>query len=311
MKKIAILMATYNGDCFLKEQLYSIEKQTYPYWNLYVLDDGSSDETLLILNDFQKSMGHQRVRIGQHNHQGCAKTFFSLLDHSLNEEEFFCYADQDDIWDEDKLERAILSLQNHPSSHPLLYCSSSRLIDANGYFIGHSPICTRAPSFNNALVQNIASGNTMVFNKKSRNLLLSSRSIIFSSPFNFPIHDWWTYLLISAYRGHIIYDPKPSLSYRQHENNLIGCSTSIKGFFKSLHRTWKGKFREWNEAHISFLNPLKEFMDSETLFTLICFEKARQKGIIFRIRHLIKSKVFRQRKIDNLKLYISCLFNKI
>lgn len=311
MKKIAILMATYNGERFLKEQLESIEKQTYPHWRLYVRDDGSSDSTLIILKNFQQKMGNHRVHIQHHHHQGCAKTFLSLVCSPSIEGDFYSYADQDDIWDEDKIERAVLTLQQFSSSGPLLYCSSSRLVNEDGFLIGHSPLYNRPPSFNHALVQNIASGNTMIFNRKSRNLLYFSSRFIFESPFELPIHDWWTYLLITAYGGHVFYDPIASLSYRQHGNNLIGYDTSLKAFFKSILRTWNGHFKKWNESHISFLHPMKDSMTSHSLDTLECFEKSRQKDVFVRIRYLIKSKVFRQRKRDTLKLYLSCLFKKI
>lgn len=305
MNQAAILMTTYNGEKFLKEQLLSIEKQTYLNWHLFIFDDGSSDNTLIILKDFQERVGLSKVTIQQKNHLGCAKNFLSLVCETPRDYDFYSYADQDDVWDADKLERAIIALQILDPNLPALYCSSSRLINAEGNLIGNSPICKRPPSFQNALVQNIAAGNTMVFNKLARNLLMKLGII------DIPIHDWWTYIIVTACGGSVYYDELPSLSYRQHANNLIGLDTSFRAFLKSMLRTWHGKFRTWNETHIKFLEDLKGYTNSESAIILAHFKKSRQSSLLQRIRHLQKAGVFRQRPAETAKLYLACLFNKV
>ncbi|MBS0271330.1 MAG: glycosyltransferase family 2 protein [Proteobacteria bacterium] len=305
MNQVAILMTTYNGEKFLREQLLSIEKQTYSHWHLFVFDDGSSDNTLSILKDFQERIGLSKVTIQQKNHLGCAKNFLSLVCETTGDYDFYSYADQDDIWDTDKLERAIIALKTLDLTLPALYCSSSRLINAEGNLIGKSPICKRPPSFQNALVQNIAAGNTMVFNKPARSLLMKIGVIDIS------IHDWWTYIVVTACGGSVYYDELPSLSYRQHANNLIGLDTSIKAFLKSMLRTWEGKFRTWNEAHIRYLEDFSDFTSSQSKMTLAYFKKSRHSGLYQRIRLLQKAGVFRQHPLETAKLYLACVFNKV
>lgn len=303
---IAILMATYNGERFLREQLASIEKQTYSNWKLYVLDDGSSDNTLHILKEFRKKLGFRKVNIQCSKHQGCTRTFLSLVCDKEIKADFYSYTDQDDIWDSNKLERAMSFFQNTSQEEgPLLYCSSSRLVNSLGHYIGRTPVYKRRPSFQNALVQNIAAGNTMIFNKFARDLLNKVGVV------DVQIHDWWTYIVVTACGGKVYFDPLPSLSYRQHENNLIGVNTSFQAFFKSMMRLLQGKFKAWNERHIFFLDSLLNYLSKESLETFEYFKKARQGCLLTRLIFFVKAGIFRQSKFGTFKLFMACIFNKI
>ena len=105
---------------------------------------------------------------------------------------------------------------------PALYCSRTKLIDKFGKFMGYSPLFKKNPCFQNALVQSLAGGNTMLFNNETKKLLDQidiSKGIV--------SHDWLTYLLVSCKDGYIFYDSNAYLSYRQHEKNLIGSNNNF------------------------------------------------------------------------------------
>ena len=105
-KKMAILMAAYNGQKYLSKQLDSILAQNYPNWTLYVIDDGSKDETWNILHGYQASFG-EKLHITKTDNKGCAKTFLSLACDENIQADYYAYSDQDDIWDNNKLSRAV------------------------------------------------------------------------------------------------------------------------------------------------------------------------------------------------------------
>ena len=119
---MAILLATFNGERFLQEQLSSIEAQEHTHWVLYASDDGSTDATLDILQDFQQRLGTSRVHIRRGPGQGLCANFLGLAADATIEADFFAFCDQDDVWLPTKLVsavQALLSLDNH--NQPLLY----------------------------------------------------------------------------------------------------------------------------------------------------------------------------------------------
>jgi glycosyltransferase involved in cell wall biosynthesis len=304
-KKVAVLMATYNGEKFLAQQLDSIAEQTYSNWCLYVLDDGSTDKTWQILQEYQTRIGAEKMQISRQPNQGASKTFLALVCNTEIQAEYFAYADQDDVWDKDKIERAITILEKHPEKNIQLYCSTARLIDKENKIIGYLPLAHRKMCFQNALVQNIAPGNTMVFNKGARKILA------FTGITNIIVHDAWTYIALSACDSFLYYDTKPTLSYRQHDNNLIGFDRSITRYSKVLKRILSGTYSRWYRWHIQALHILDSFTTPEAKRTLNIFEKALQGNFVQRAYWLKKSGIFRQSTIDTIKLYLIIIFVKI
>ena len=99
----------------------------------------------------------------------------------------------------------------------------------------------RRPSFENALVQSLAGGNTMVFNCAAKRLLEKAGSL------DIVAHDWWTYKLTTAAGGFVVYDPEPSVEYRQHGQNLIGSNSSIFAKIQRIRMLLSNRFRDWND----------------------------------------------------------------
>ncbi|MDR6927992.1 glycosyltransferase family 2 protein [Pseudomonas sp. BE134] len=304
--KVAILICTYNGARFLREQLDSFVRQTHQNWSIYASDDGSSDETLQILNEYQFKLGNGRLSIFQGPKQGFAKNFFSLVRNPAISADYFAFSDQDDIWFENKLERSITQLATLSKNTPSLYCSRTLLVNSKKKKIGHSPLFKKPTSFQNALVQSIAGANTMLINNASRKLILRLAD-------NTPVvaHDWLAYLLVSGCGGKVIYDPVPTLSYRQHEGNLIGANADLKNQILRIRKMLSGRFSEWSTLNLIALNSIKDYLTDENQQRLRNFEQARKSSFIPRLRLMGKSGAYRQTLKGNISLLIATVLNKI
>ncbi|MGL4860623.1 MAG: glycosyltransferase, partial [Enterobacteriaceae bacterium] len=184
--EVAILLCTWYGQQYLAGQLDSFAAQTHTHWKGWVSDDGSEDDTLTILENYKLKWPAGRLSIHSGPGMGFAANFVSLTCMDCIDAAYYAYSDQDDIWETDKLERAIQWLATIPAHIPALYCARTRLVDAENNEIGLSPLFSRPPSFANALMQNIGGGNTMVFNNATRALLRETRE-------SYPLitHDWW------------------------------------------------------------------------------------------------------------------------
>jgi len=231
--KVAILLATYQGQKYLAEQLDSFAAQTHHNWEVWASDDGSQDDTHAILEQYEKHWPFGRLSIHNGPEEGFAANFLSLTCKANIAADYYAYADQDDVWEDDKLARAVRWLQTVPAHIPALYCGRTLLVDKHNKEIGVSPLFTKPPSFANALMQNIGGGNTMVFNNAARALLQEAGEHI-------PVvtHDWWAYMLVSGCGGRVFYDAKPTLRYRQHENNLVGMNASWPARLTRIRVLW-------------------------------------------------------------------------
>ncbi|MBH3412039.1 glycosyltransferase family 2 protein [Pseudomonas putida] len=302
---IAILLCTYNGSKYLREQLDSFIAQRHANWVLYASDDGSTDGTLDILHEYQRTLGSQLI-IFEGPRQGFAKNFISLIQNPNVVADYFAFSDQDDIWLEDKLMRSLAALQPVPAEVAALYCSRTRYIDATGKELGYSPRFGKPPSFRNALVQSLAGANTMLINQRTRALLAATEPDA-----RIVAHDWLTYLLVSSYQGVIVYDPRPSLLYRQHSGNLIGSNAGLKRRLTGLIRTMQGRFSEWNEMNLNILSRHKSRLGQENRELLEQFDTARRSPLIKRMQLLARTGVYRQTTAGNLSLYAAAILNKL
>lgn len=304
--KVAILLCTYHGQHYLAEQLASFAAQTHTNWAAWASDDGSKDDTHSILEAFQQQWPAGRLSIHFGPAEGFAANFLSLTCKADIAADYFAYSDQDDVWEADKLERAVRWLQTIPSHIPALYCSRTRLVDAQNKEIGLSPLFAKPPSFANALMQNIGGGNTMVFNTAARELLRQAGEGV-------PVvtHDWWVYMAVMGCGGQVFYDSYPSLRYRQHECNLVGMNATWGARFKRVHMLWQGRFRAWNDGNIAALGTLRNKLTPANRDILERFAKARQMSLIPRLIHLKRSGIYRQTLLGNLGLVAAAIFKKI
>jgi glycosyltransferase involved in cell wall biosynthesis len=303
---VAILLCTHYGGRYLQEQLDSINRQTHPGFVVWASDDGSEDDTLAILDAYRSGCPEGRdVSIARGPCNGYTANFLSLIINPAIAADYFAYADQDDIWEADKLSRAIARLQSIPSETPALYCSRTRAIMQDGLAAGMSPLFIRPPGFANALLQNIGGGNTMVMNAAARDLLRTAGNLRVVS------HDWWTYMLVTATGGTVIYDAYPSVKYRQHDANLVGSNTGWRARLGRLKLALQDRSRDWNTVNIAALQQVRALITPENRVILDEFCRARERWLLPRIRGIRKSGVYLQTRMGALGLVIATLLKKI
>jgi len=221
-QRVNVLLPTYNGVRYLHEQLQSIETQTLPVAQITVRDDGSTDGTDVLVREWAE--GHANIRWLQGPRLGAVNSFFALLESCGDECDYFAFSDQDDVWLPDKIERAVVSLGRDGTEEPAMYCSRVEYVDESLGHIGYSRIPKKI-DFMNALVENVATGCTVVLNRSARNLIRKR------VPQKTLMHDWWCYLVVSAF-GRVVFDERPGIKYRQHAGNAIGGTSSRIELFR-------------------------------------------------------------------------------
>ncbi len=306
MPSVAILLCTLRGHDYLRAQLDSIVGQTHPSWVVWVSDDGSDHSTHAILAEYHNRLGGSRFTILRGPAQGFAANFLSLACNASIRADYYAYADQDDIWEPEKLARALQQLVDIPADVAALYCARTRKVDADNRDLGLSPLWTKAPSFANALVQSIASGNTMVFNRAARDLLIAAGPKI-----QVAAHDWWTYQLVSGSGGRVVYDSKPTVRYRQHLDNLIGTNGTWSARIHRAGMLLQGRFGNWSQMNIAALGAMRSHLTAENQDRLDEFSKARHGGLLGRLTAFRRSGVYRQTWLGNLGLVAAVILKRL
>lgn len=300
---VDILMATYNGSHFIIEQIESIIHQTYKEWQLIIRDDGSTDNTLEIINEYQK-MYPKKITIVNDNvgNLGVVKNFKELLHYSTSNYIMFC--DQDDIWECTKIEREvaeIIEIENESNTNvPILCFSDLSGIDANNNIIFDSFnrrnkfICDKI-QFSKLLFGNVVTGCTVIFNKLVRDEL-------FKMPDDVKMHDHWAVLSCMVNDGVVRYINQSLVMYRQHSHNVIGDNHSDKKekINRIIHiREYKNRINKTIlyfkqlERQIEYLNDrYKDSMCDEYLNTIEILNSIWDYSCFRRICILFKLKCF-------------------
>ncbi len=305
--KVAIILGYYEGDKHVAEQLQSIFEQSHQALHVFVSDDQSqpsftTDEIGVSAEQLAK------LSIGiRPNNVGFANNFLNSLASIDDSFEYFAFSDQDDVWHKDKLEKALAVLSKNSSDVPALYCGRTEISNETcTQTLGYSPIFSKPPSFANALIQNLGGGNTMVFNKSARDLIVrSSLNVTVVS------HDWWSYQIVTGAGGHVFYDPEPCLKYRQHGNNLVGANTSWAARFVRIRALLQGRLRTWNDIYLKTLLDHKHLLTEQNIRVLNDFIDARQSRLIIRLKLFKRSGIHCQTLFGNLGLLLGILLNKV
>lgn len=305
LPRVAILLATYNGQRFLHGQLDSLIKQTHTNWQIFVSDDGSEDTTINILNSYKDKLGDDKLIINAGPRLGFAANFLSMTHNMAINASYYAYADQDDIWEANKLQHAIVWLNTIPKDIPALYCSRTQLIDEHDNEIGQSPLFVKTPSFANALVQNIGGGNTMVFNQAARDVICQANAAYAVS------HDWLAYITITGCGGVVLYDSEPSIRYRQHNDNLVGSNSGWQNRLTRIKMLLQGRLKSWNEQNILAITPIESRLTLKNQIIFAQFLTARKSWLVPRLINFLKSGIYRQTLLGNLGLIAAVVFNKI
>lgn len=302
-------MSTYNGEKYIREQLDSIVGQTVKNIKLTIRDDGSSDNTIKIIQEYQKQ--YPWIFFIQGEHVGVQRSFLDLILHADLEYDYVALADQDDVWYSDKLEQAVKCLANKDNNMPLLYCSDKHIVDRDlkSLNVSVSRIVKKI-TFGNALVQCICTGCTAVVNQKMITLLKENPPVI---PENIIMHDWWLYLTAACF-GQVYYDNRSFIQYRQHGKNTSGVMLTKRDLLKyRLTQLLKPRgeiYRQTACFRESYKKLLKLEKHSENLRLLeqLLFS---EKSIRAKICVAINRNLFRQRVEDDLVFRFIVLIGKL
>lgn len=289
---VSILLSTYNGQQFLRYQLESLLTQDYPYITIHVRDDGSTDETIDILKQYSRKHSNLHTTTGPN--LGAANSFFELLKEADQKCTYFAFCDQDDIWQPNKVSRAVAAIRATDSLLPKLYFSRVEYVDVHLRTLGISRK-PRHVGFGNALVENCAPGCTMLMDAHARQLLLAR------VPTRLFMHDSWCYLVVSAF-GHLVSDDATPIKYRQHAANVFGADTNHFSLIKSrLRRVLRGQTSEYRAQANEFHKLFGHKLDPKLLKVLDRFLCERD-SISTRLSYALTLDVWRQSHLDNLLL---------
>ena len=236
---VAVLMSTYNGELFVEEQVLSILKQLPDDGALVIRDDGSTDQTVARVAAFRDN----RIRLLQGKNIGFAASFLCLLTKIPESSTVVFFSDQDDVWEPKKIAAGCAGLAGRDEI-PRLYCSGLLLVSEHLESLGRSPLWPRKPSFDNALVENIATGCTVALNRTAVLLILRT-----SHPEQIRYHDWWCYLVVAAF-GEVLYDPTPQIRYRQHRQNALGMSSGGGRYLRIVQAIKRQSWLSIMQAHL-------------------------------------------------------------
>lgn len=212
MKRVNVLLSTYNGAKYVEEQLNSVLKQKDVETQIIVRDDGSNDDTCKILDDWQEK-GLLRWYSG--DNLKSARSFLDLLKQS-DDSDYYAFCDQDDVWMDDKLISGVQQLDKILSTHPSLYFSNYQMVDSELNSIITFYKTKIYPDIYHSIISNEVTGCTLIINKALRDIINSY------SPKYITMHDDWIYNVCISLNGIIVFDSSPHILYRQHSHNAVG-----------------------------------------------------------------------------------------
>lgn len=304
LPQILIALCSYNGGRWLGAQLDSIAAQDHKDWALWISDDGSSDDTRAVIAAFAARHPAREIRLLEGPRQGGTQNFLSLICHPdlpLGPHTHLALCDQDDIWLPQKLSRALALLQAQPDSdRPLIYGAGSRHINTAGQVIGRSRRPRGQVSLQNAVVQNMVSGHSLVLNPQALALARAA-----GRPAGLGFQDWWLSFLVLACGGRAVIDNAEVLLYRQHESNVMGAPQGAMAARQRLRQMTDGRYRGWIAANLAGLAAVADRLTPEAVE--IIESLGRAKGGLARLHALRRLGIRRQSGRGTALLYTACL----
>ena len=299
--KIQILLSTYNGEKYIREQLDSyIALENYENVSVLIRDDGSTDKTLEILNEYREKHGFE-VIFGENI--GFNASMYEIMKHRDRECDYYAFSDQDDVWLKDKLVRAIDKLSCEDKSVPLMYAACSYLTDESLNITGCTLVPKKSLGFYNAMVQNVCPGHSQVINRALMDIL----SELYSD--KIMVLDYWTYLLAGAV-GRVVFEKTPSTLYRQHKTNAIGCEHSRLKVLKNRISRVRTKKSVLNAMQLkSMCEMAKDLIPEKYAVEAERFYKC-QKNFFTRLSYVFSSKAYRQTAVETLIFKLMYLFGR-
>lgn len=232
MSEIGIIMATYNGELYIREQIDSILTNTYEDWKLIICDDGSLDNTISIVEEYTRKYPE---KIYLHENAKNMGVMFNFL-HGIkrSDSSYIMFCDQDDVWKKDKIQVTYDKMkcieQNENKNIPIAVFSDALVVDSTLNIIHSSfhkvgVLNVEKLDLSHILMENKLLGCTVMINKIVKEMLTTL-------PTTARMHDWWIALLCASF-GTIGVIKEPTILYRQHDNNVIGGNQSFMQYVKN------------------------------------------------------------------------------
>lgn len=290
--RVAVVMSTYNGAEYIKEQIDSILNQNYDEFSLYIRDDGSTDNTLDIINEYADADSRISLCSDLNGNLGPAGSFLAMINNISAD--IYMFADQDDVWLQNKISDAVEFFKTNKNNKPKLYCTDLKVVDKelnviSGSFMkreNYNPITQNY--LGRLFFQNFVVGCTSAINKELVELFKVSYAQ--KNDKKIIMHDWWFALLAAAY-GEIFFNPKASILYRQHGRNSVGSTGSgvrkIKHalFTEGLYKKSKKYFSMIQGQFFLFYSMYPDCFsgfEAKLANSLICyFEKNSFKSLVY------------------------------
>lgn len=290
MARVCILLATYQGERFLRQQLDSLVAQTHRDWACVAQDDCSTDATLSILQEYAQADERFTVMCAEQRHGGAKENFFSLIAYCqehMTDAEYFAFCDQDDIWLPEKLAlslEAIGHLEEALDGAPAAICTDAQVVAEDASEIAPSYLAytardTRNVEFHNLLVENMAPGCTMLMNRVCFQALRAPHEGLAAVE----MHDWWAMLVASAL-GAVACLPQATMAYRQHGDNSLGAQRySLSDRAAHLRETVAGVRGAHDQARV-FASAYADVLPERELTLAYDFGHMLEWGPIARLR---------------------------
>jgi len=300
MEKVQVLLSTYNGEKYLKEQIESIIRQEEVELSILIRDDGSNDKTIQILTELAEK--YNNITFYQGENLGPARSFMELVKYSEDDVSYYAFADQDDVWKSKKMITAIQKLQKHEEI-PSLYISAVEIVDENLNSIGIKKVVGN-PTLEGAIIKNFAYGCTQVLNKKMRDIINQYE------PNYLIMHDSWITRICYAIGGNVIIDENSYIQYRQHTSNVVGAK---EGGLKKLKKQLTIAFKDNICMRVKIAEELKNGYGDiltdhakELIEKLICYPTNKEAK-----KWLLRNKNFRTSDAKiNAKMKLAIRLNK-
>jgi len=316
-KQVDILLSTYNGALYLKDQLNSLIHQSYPSWKIITRDDGSTDGTHTILREYTQRDSRLILIDDGQRHLGACQSFAYLM--QLSTAPYCMFCDQDDVWFpskiQDMLSRMHAAEKSAGARTPLLIVSDLSVTDDRQNLIAPSFWqCQRLdPSsgsrFSSLIIQNKFPGCSMMLNRPLKELCQSI-------PEQAIMHDWWVAMAAAAF-GKIIIMPEPSMFYRQHQSNTIGLAKTgiVKTLGRSIYRIiTRNPEALSNLYNLEDLNEIKacrafrlQYADMLTKSQIAMLDSLINHSLFGILRY----RIFRQPRSANINLFLVLLLLKL
>ena len=300
--QVTILMAVHEGAAHLGAQLDSFAAQQHENWRVVASLDGAGDGSREVLERHPEA---HRIQCIDGPRRGAAANFMHLM-RCVTPAGYWAFSDQDDVWLPRKLSRAIEHLSALPADVPALYHSRSWVTDEELGDRRLSPPRRRPPGFANALVQNIAGGNTIVLNPAAAELAHQAAQeagwVV--------MHDWWLYQIVTGCGGIVVHDDAPGLLYRQHRGNVIGANRGLRAKARRLRMVLDGSYKRWMETNLAALSASAHRFTPENRALLRRMGDARPALLRDRIRMLRDLGLYRQSRAAQALMWFSVVINR-